>query len=137
MKLPEKAEHQELAGGWAFQERALKLNEVIKKTNELIDYLQHLDNRIQTLSLNQLEMKQHIQNLRGGWTDIEIKKAAFVWPEIGDIVYCFNSQGQILEQRWNNTKKQNGKKDFMGIFATREAAQAYKEKLLEMGCNSN
>ena len=128
-------------GYWPHQVNSMLLKELQQSYNQLIDFItareelgdarhKELTSRIDTIEGNQQVQAQHIQNLRGGWTDVEIRKSAFSWPQIGDLIYCFNSRGDILEQRWNETDKQNGKRKFLGIFPTREAAEAYKAKLL-------
>jgi hypothetical protein len=93
---------------------------------------------LQDLAETVIELCGHVEkldaqvtNLRGGWTDIEIKKASFKeWPQIGDIIYRFNSQGQIIEQPWANSEKQQGIKAFLGIFRSREGAELQKKYLL-------
>ena len=118
-----------------------------------------LDNRIQRIANNQLKMKRgertepYIPQICWcGQVDCmgaEVEAGGIVhrpdkpcyelekeqpkrWPKTGDLIYCFNSQGQILEQRWHDTKKQKAKREFLGLFPTREAAEAYKARLLEL-----
>jgi len=134
MKLPEKAEHQELAGGWAFQERASTLNEVLKTTNEIIDYLQHLDNRIQTLSLNQLEMKRGDRMITVTIPSEQPKR----WRAmIGEKYFRVDEWGIVDNCQECGDGCDNFRYAIGNYFKTEEEAYAYKEKLLEMGRNSN
>jgi len=54
------------------------------------------------------------------------------FPQIGDTVFLFNSQGDSNEVIWTNTKKQNRKRDFLGVFRTKEEAHV-KAKQLALG----
>ena len=68
-----------------------------------------------------------ITNLRGGWTDVEIKTCAidWKWPMKGNDVWLINSQGQPIYQRWTDSEKQNRKRDFLGVYRTKEEALDY------------
>lgn len=75
------------------------------------------------------ELQAHVTNLKGGWTDVEIKAATldlYSWPQIGDTIYRFNSRGMILECKWTASIKQLECRAFLGIFRTRDEAQIAK-----------
>jgi hypothetical protein len=92
--------------------------------NQLITYLAELTEVVE-------KHEAQITNLRGGWTDVEVKKAAFKpWPQLGDTIYRLNSAGDIIEQPWLDSEKQRKCRAFVGIFKTREEAQAARETII-------
>jgi len=103
------------------------LTELVKNHNQLITYLAEL---MEVVEKHEAQNK----NLRGGWTEVwtevEIKKAEFKWPQRGDIIYRLNSGGDIIEQRWYDTEKQRKCQAFVGIFKTREEAQKEREAII-------
>ena len=116
-QLPEKYE------GNMLNEHTKQFIDYEDKINQLITYLSELTEVVETHEAQN-------KNLRGGWTEVEIKKAEFKWPQRGDIIYRLNSGGDIIEQRWCDTEKQRKCQAFVGIFKTREEAQKEREAII-------
>ena len=94
-------------------------------------YQEHVATRINQLIASVAQLQAHVTNLKGGWTDAEIKATAIPWPLIGETVFRFNSQGKVIPTAWNDTPKQNNCRAFLGIYKTEEDAQAARE-VIEM-----
>lgn len=86
----------------------------------------------------QLEkIEARLTNLEGGWTKKEIEKASFKplpriapFPQIGETIYRLNSRGEIIEQTWTDSRKQNDTRMFMGVYKTREEAQMVRAGIM-------
>lgn len=90
--------------------------ELADKINELIDHIEKLE--ALTTSLD------------GGYTKAERDRVAFKqWLQESDIIYRLNSRGQIIEQPWRGDDKHEAVRDFMGIFRTREEAEAHVQRI--------
>jgi len=53
-----------------------------------------------------------------------------VWPQVGDTIFRLNSQGDVIEDVWRNSRKQNNCKLFLGVYKTEEEAKKVVEKVL-------
>lgn len=68
----------------------------------------------------------HIEKLvfqakTGGCTAVE------EWPRVGDTIFRLNSQGDVIEDVWRNSNKQNNCKKFLGVYKTEEEAKMMVE----------
>ncbi len=53
-----------------------------------------------------------------------------VWPHVGDPIFRLNSQGEVIEDVWRDSVKQNNCRKFLGIYKTEEEAKKVVEKVL-------
>jgi len=115
--LPEKIEPIE-CGAWTKNSLPYKLNQLIDVVAELTEVVQ--------------KQEAQITNLRGGWTDVEIKNAAIKpWPQMYDTIYRLNSRGEIIDQPWTGSDKQKKCRAFLGIFKTREEAEVARTAVID------
>ena len=92
--------------------------------NDLIDYITELTTVV-------VKQQALINNLRGGWTDVEINQAAFKpWPQYNDTVFAISSQMRINEHCWRDSAKDKTKLSVGMIFKTREEAEAKVEAII-------
>ena len=74
------------------------------------------------------ELQACVTNLKGGYTDAAIADVAFkTWPQIGDTIFRFNSQGKVIPTTWTDSPKQNNCRAFLGVYRTEEDALAARE----------
>ncbi len=52
-----------------------------------------------------------------------------VWPRIGDTIFRLNSQGDVIEDVWRNSRKQNNCRKFLGIYKTEMEAKTIAETI--------
>ncbi len=53
-----------------------------------------------------------------------------VWPQVGDTIFRLNSQGDVIEDVWRNSRKQNNCELFLGVYKTEEEAKKVVEKVV-------
>lgn len=104
--------------------------QMINTINQLIDYLHELTSRIDTIAGNQLEMKRGKRCPKEDF-GFEPKDQPKRWrAEEGKIYWCIDSVGTIWHESDNFTPGDNYRYAIGNYHPTREAAEAYKAKLL-------
>lgn len=96
----------------------------------LQDIVQSLSNKVQAQEKVIERLQAQVTNLRGGWTDVEVKKAELPFPMVGAYFYRITSQGAIVKEVWRNTEKQRGCMKFLGVYRTPEEAEEMVNRLL-------
>ncbi len=51
------------------------------------------------------------------------------WPQVGDTIFRLNSQGDVIEDVWRDSNKQNNCRKFLGIYKTEEEAKTIAETI--------
>lgn len=62
----------------------------------------------------------------------QVEEVKEEWPKVGDIYFFVDSFGDLYDRVWNNVKyPDRERRDFLGIYRTREAAEKVRDAIRE------